>query len=120
MKHNSHIYIAAKATEFLREAVHNLQTLAGQPSRADTRRIGDKAKWLQRLMQRHQADIIEASWAPDDILNDKSRFHTFKLYTPDVLPERALRPARRSSEPEGHEQTGTGRSLLPKIAARAG
>ena len=89
MKHNTHIYIAAKAIEFLQESVKNLRTLGGGPSRANTRPISDKAKWLQRLMRCHQADLMEASWAPDDILNDKSRFHTFKLYTPDVLPDRA-------------------------------
>ncbi len=89
LKHNSHIYIAAKAIEFLRESVKNLRTMSGRRSRVDTRKLGASAKRLQRLMLSHQDAIIEASWAPDDILNDKSRFHTFKLYTKELLPHRA-------------------------------
>ncbi|MFH2007113.1 MAG: hypothetical protein ABI333_11050 [bacterium] len=89
MKHNSHIYVAYKAIEFLRDSLDNLCTMAGKKSRADTRPLKAKAKKLQRLMLTHADAILEASWAPDDILNDKVRFHTFKLYTPDVLPERA-------------------------------
>ena len=91
MKHNTHIYLAYKAIELLRDSLDNLCTMAGRPSRADTRPLKAKAKRLQRLMLAHAeaGAILEASWAPDDILNDKARFHTFKLYTPDILPDRA-------------------------------
>jgi len=85
MKHNTHIYVASKAIEFLRDSINNLQTMTGHPSRANTRPLKAKAKRLQRLMVSHADTIIEASWAPDDILNDKSRFHTFKLYDKKVL-----------------------------------
>jgi hypothetical protein len=85
LKHNTHIYLATKAIEFLRDSIPNLRTMSGQPSRADLRPIKAKAKRLQRLLLSHQDAIIEASWAPDDILNDKARFHTFKLYDKKVL-----------------------------------
>jgi len=87
MKHNTHIYLAAKAIEFLREAVRDLRTLSGRRVSASVRRAyAAKAKRLQRLLRFHQDDILEASWAPDDLLGDQRRFHTFKLFTSDVLP----------------------------------
>ena len=90
MKHNTHIYIAAKAIEFLRESVPNLRTMSGRAASARSKRTyAAKAKHLQRLLRFHQPDIIEASWAPDDILCDKRRFHTFKLFTDETLPEGA-------------------------------
>jgi len=91
MKHNTHIYIASKAIELLRDSLDNLVTMTGQSSQADKRPLKAKAKLLQRLLLSHAGAgaILEASWAPDDILNDKVRFHTFKLYTPAILPERA-------------------------------
>ena len=89
MKHNTHIYLAYKAIEFLRDSLDNLVTMSGKPSRANTRPLKAKAKRLQRFMLAHQDTILEASWAPDDILNVKNRFHIFKLYTKEVLPERA-------------------------------
>jgi hypothetical protein len=98
VKHNSHFYIARlilayKAIQLLRDSLDALQTMAGQPSRADTRPLKAKAKRLQRLMLAHADTILEASWAPDDILNDKARFHTFKLYTPAILPVLRCNPS---------------------------
>jgi hypothetical protein len=89
VKHNTHIYLATKAIEFLRDSIPNLRTMSGQPSRADLRPIKAKAKRLQRLLLSHAeaSAILEASWAPDDILNDKARFHTFKLYDKKVLSQ---------------------------------
>ena len=76
MKHNTHIYIASKAIEFLRDSVDNFPP----KTRA---RMRLKAVELQRLLRYHQASVVEASWAPDDVLCDKSLFHTFKLFTAD-------------------------------------
>jgi hypothetical protein len=89
MKHNTHIYLAYKAIELLRDSVDNLRTMTGKKSQADTRPLKAKAKRLQRLMLSHADAILEASWAPDDILADMARFHIFKLYTPAILPDRA-------------------------------
>lgn len=82
MKHNTHIYLAQKAIEFLYDACGNLYDLneneiAGKRKR-DTRA---EAKMLQRLLQFHEHEVLEASWAPDDIVCDKAIYHTFKLFT---------------------------------------
>lgn len=82
MKHNTHIYLAKKAIEFLYDACNNLYSSEQKPikgkSKTDIRR---EAKTLQRLLNYHEEDVIEASWAPDDIICDKSIYHTFKLFT---------------------------------------
>ena len=82
MKHNSHIYVAYKAIEFMYEGLYNLYYPSGGKAtgkkRTDLRREG---KVLERLMQFHKGRVLEASWAPDDILNDKREYHTFKLFT---------------------------------------
>jgi len=88
MKHNTHIYLAAKAIEFLYEGMANL-TYAGSGRAVDAKKLREKrasAKTLQRMLLHYQQVISEASWAPDDILNDKSQFHTFKLYTDKEFP----------------------------------
>ncbi len=79
MKHNTHIYIASKATEFLRDSVNNLHTRTGRMASAKTqRKVKTRAKELQHLLRYHAQDMAEASWAPDDILCDKALYHTFK------------------------------------------
>jgi len=82
MKHNSHIYVAYKAIEFMYEGLYNLYYTSGNKvtgkKRTNLRREG---KILERLMQFHKERVLEASWAPDDILNDKIEYHTFKLFT---------------------------------------
>jgi hypothetical protein len=88
MKHNTHIYLAAKAIEFLYEGMANL-CYAGSGRAVDAKKVREKrasAKTLQRMLMHYQQVISEASWAPDDILNDKSQFHTFKLYTDNEFP----------------------------------
>jgi hypothetical protein len=82
MKHNTHIYLASKAIEFLTHSVDNLRTSCGAsaPSKSKSK-ARDRAKELQRLLRYHQSSVVEACWAPDDVLCDKSLFHTFKLFT---------------------------------------
>ena len=83
MKHNTHIYLAAKAIEFLYEGMGNLR-YAKSGKTVPSKLLREKrasAKTLQRMLMHYQQVISEASWAPDDILNDKSQFHTFKLFT---------------------------------------
>jgi hypothetical protein len=82
VKHNTHIYVAAKAIEFCWSAGDNLCSSNGSRASAEQKSAFKAgAKELQRLLRYHQSAISEASWAPDDVLNDKSLFHTFKLFT---------------------------------------
>jgi hypothetical protein len=88
MKHNTHIYLAAKAIEFLYEGMSNLR-YAKSKKTVPSKLLREKrasAKTLQRMLMHYQQVISEASWAPDDILNDKSQFHTFKLFTDKEFP----------------------------------
>ncbi|MDX9883168.1 MAG: hypothetical protein RBS73_13990 [Prolixibacteraceae bacterium] len=88
MKHNTHIYLAVKGIEFLYEGLSNLQDLkTGQKVSTTTiTKMRREGKILQRMLMHYQDMISEASWAPDDILNDKVQYHTFKLYTEDEFP----------------------------------
>lgn len=82
MKHNTHIYLAQKGIEFLYDACENLYSLKSEEIKGKRKReIRAEAKILQRLLNFHQQEVIEASWAPDDIICDKSIYHTFKLFT---------------------------------------
>jgi hypothetical protein len=82
MKHNTHIYLAKKGIEFLYDASNNLYTVESKPITGTTKtKLRAKAKKLQRLLNSHDHEVLEASWAPDDILNDKAVYHTFKLFT---------------------------------------
>ena len=88
MKHNTHIYLASKAIEFLYEGLGNLHYKESNRKAASatisTRRR--EGKILQRMLMHYQDAISEATWAPDDILNDKSQYHTFKLFTEREFP----------------------------------
>jgi hypothetical protein len=88
MKHNTHIYLAAKAIEFLHDSVDNLRYLSGSSAASKTRtKVKQQATDLQRMLRYHQSSIVEAAWAPDDVLNDKSLYHTFKLFTAQEFPD---------------------------------
>lgn len=76
MKHNTHIYIAVKSIEMMLEGVHKHKS----PT------LTANVKVLQRMLYTYCDSIREASWAPDDILNDKVQFHTFKLFTDKEFP----------------------------------
>ncbi len=88
MKHNTHIYLAFKAIEFLYEGLGNLHyktsnKLAKSGTRGKFRADG---KTLQRMLMHYREGISEASWAPDDIICDKTQYHTFKLFTDREFP----------------------------------
>ncbi len=89
MKHNTHIYLAAKAIEFLYDGLKNLskQDSGQSVSPERKRRKRASAKKLQRHLQHYQNMIYEAAWAPDDIIYDKSVYHTFKLFTKDEFSD---------------------------------
>lgn len=88
MKHNTHIYLAKKAIEFLYDGCENLYTIGQDKIESKTKTsVRNKAKALQRLLNYHEADVLEASWAPDDIICDKSIYHTFKLFTTDEFSD---------------------------------
>lgn len=83
MKHNTHIYLAVKGIEFLYEGLGNLcYAESNRKAFASTiTKYRRRGKTLQRMLMHYQNVINEATWAPDDILNDKSQYHTFKLFT---------------------------------------
>jgi hypothetical protein len=82
MKHNSHIYVAYKAIDFLYESLLNLHDREGNVITGKRRNdLRKKGKVLERLLQFHKNRILEASWAPDDILKDMGLYHTFKLFS---------------------------------------
>ncbi|VAV85486.1 hypothetical protein MNBD_DELTA01-1168 [hydrothermal vent metagenome] len=86
MKHNTHIYLAAKAIEFMREGLGNIRHAKSKKEPKNKRNISAQGKTLQRMLMHYEEVISEASWAPDDILNDKAQFHTFKLFTERDFP----------------------------------
>jgi hypothetical protein len=88
MKHNTHIYLASKAIEFLHDSVDNMRYLSGTAAASKTKtKVKAQAVDLQRLLRYHQSSIVEASWAPDDVLCDKVQYHTFKLFTGQEFPD---------------------------------
>ncbi len=81
MKHNTHIYIALKSVEFLYDGLINFHSTSGTEIKGKKRtNARKKGKTLQRLLNYHKDEAAEASWAPDDLLQDYS-FHIFKLFT---------------------------------------
>ena len=90
MKHNTHIYIAAKAIELTTESVSNLLgpdgNLFTDDSTKKTRERLD-AKKRQRILRHYQHLTTEASWAPDDILKDNHPYHVFKLFAKDEFQD---------------------------------
>ena len=88
MKHNTHIYLATKGIEFLYEGLANLRYVKSN-NKANSATISKRraeGKILQRMLLHYQDAISEATWAPDDILNDKVQYHTFKLFTESEFP----------------------------------
>ena len=96
MKHNSHIYVAYKAIEFMYEGLYNLCYPSGDKATGkkgtNLRREG---KILERLMQYHKDRVLEASWAPDDIMTNGNT--TSSNYLPRAnLRMRRLMPPKRT------------------------
>jgi hypothetical protein len=100
MKHNTHIYLAAKAIELSALAVDNTKDENGAPL-AGSAKTAERlaAKERERLLQYYKGFITEATWAPDDVLKDNHPFHVFKLFAQDEFP--------------GHGLTGL-QSIVPK------
>ncbi|MCK4857246.1 MAG: hypothetical protein KAT58_04695 [candidate division Zixibacteria bacterium] len=94
MKHNTHIYIAAKAIDLIYESVDNTIKPDGEPFRSTAKsKERREATKRQRLLRYHEALITEASWAPDDILRDNHPYHVFKLLKDDEfvdIPQKYL------------------------------
>jgi len=91
MKHNTHIYLAAKAIEFTKQSVDN--TVDGNGAhltRYRKTRERNMATDRQRILRHYQDVITEASWAPDDVLHDNDPYHIFKLFTDDEFPSHGL------------------------------
>ncbi len=86
MKHNTHIYLAAKAIELMQEGLKNIRHAKSKAVPTYRKKISAQGKTLQRMLMHYEDAISEASWAPDDILNDKKQFHTFKLFTEKDFP----------------------------------
>ena len=92
MKHNTHIYLAAKAIELTRQSVDNMHDgnhnyMTG--SKKTEERIS--ATTHQRIFQYYQDLIEEATWAPDDVLKDNDPNHIFKLFTDEEFPGHGLK-----------------------------
>lgn len=94
MKHNTHIYLAAKAIEFIRQSSDCTYKLSGNRKRyisggekSSERRA---AVHRQRIFAYYEDKIEDASWAPDDILHDQNPFHIFKLFCDDEFPGHTL------------------------------
>jgi len=88
MKHNTHIYLAAKGIEFLYEGLNNLRYVSSNRKvrSLTVSKLRQAGKILQRMLIHYQDMISEASWAPDDIVGDKFIYHTFKLFTDKEFP----------------------------------
>ncbi|MDP6543870.1 MAG: hypothetical protein QGH60_07745 [Phycisphaerae bacterium] len=90
MKHNTHIYLAAKAIDLLKQSVDNTKKGDRYLQRGDKTKARRTATELQRILRYHKHFILEASWAPDDILHDNDPFHIFKLFTDAEFPNHGL------------------------------
>ena len=85
MKHYSHIYIALKAVQFLKQAVDGM----GLKGTAKAARRNEMTT-LQGMLY-EQIDARGAAWAPDAILKDMHPNHVFKLVSPGDFPDYAFR-----------------------------
>lgn len=91
MKHNTHIYLAAKAIEFTKQSVDNVILTDGRYL-TGSRKTKERniAKERYRILKYYENLITEASWAPDDVLHDNDPYHIFKLFTDDEFPDHGL------------------------------
>ena len=91
MKHNTHIYLAAKAIELTKQSVDNTVLTDGRYLRGYRKgKERNRAKERYRILKYYEELITEASWAPDDVLHDNDPYHIFKLFTDDEFPEHGL------------------------------
>ena len=91
MKHNTHIYLAAKAIELTRQSVDNMHDgNHNYVTRSRKTKERRSATQHQRLLQYYQDLIEEATWVPDDVLRDNDPNHIFKLFTDEEFPNHGL------------------------------
>ena len=91
MKHNTHIYLAAKAIDLTRAGVDN--TFAGKRKYLKSYAKGKErrdAERRRRILAYYEDLITEATWAPDDVLKDNDPHHIFKLFTDEEFPDHGL------------------------------
>ncbi len=84
MKKNTHIYLASKAIELIRESISNTLDEKGKflkGSKKSKERAA--AKRLHEMLRFHKSQISQAAWAPDEVLMDQQPYHIFKLYRDD-------------------------------------
>ena len=92
MKHDTHIYIAAKAIDLTRQSVDNMRTITGRNlSGAMKGRERKESTKRQRILRYYESFLREATWAPDDILADNDPNHIFKLFTDKEFPGHNLK-----------------------------
>ena len=87
MKQNTHIYLAWKAIQLLRESISNTTDEEGsllKGKRKTKERLA--AKELQHKLRYYEHFITEAAWAPDAVLKDMNPYHIFKLFTDEEFP----------------------------------
>lgn len=102
MKHNTHIYIAAKAIELTKQAVDN--TFDGRGnflSRGKKTKERNAATKRMRILQFYEHEILEGAWAPDDVLKDNNPFHIFKLFTDEEFPNHGLNDKQQYKDDKG-------------------
>lgn len=91
MKHNTHIYIAAKAIAFTKQAVDNTISANGSHlTRGKKTKERNTATDRLRILRYYQDAVLEGAWAPDDVLCDNDPYHIFKLFTDDEFPGHGL------------------------------
>ena len=83
MKHFTHMYLAAKAMDLTVRSVYNS---GRRQSRSAKIRERNSAKRRYEILNYYRDFIVEATWAPDDILHDNNPNHIFKLFAEDEFP----------------------------------
>lgn len=101
MKHNSHIYVAAKAMGMAATAVDNLVDEKGEYLTGSAKSAArTDANEMERLLHYYKERITEATWAPDDVLHDNHPFHVFKLFAEDEFPNHGMGQLAKFKDPE--------------------
>lgn len=82
MRHITHIYIVKKAIDFMINSLNDLRYCDGKVVDVEIKnQIKDQCEGLKELLKQYQDSIVEATWAPNFILNDRGWYHNFKLFT---------------------------------------
>jgi hypothetical protein len=120
MKHDTHIFLATEAIDRLVENAGLARTVGGRAvGRARRKRLEAAAKELQRLLLYHRDAVLEAAWAPDDVLADKALYHTFKLFSAASFPKMKKPPAGAQFVPSAPRIRGAGGASSARGASSA-